>query len=265
MGRLYSTPNGPFTADQVKPGDPYELSNGHAIHCLPSGGRHSGANAEGASVIGSDPEVESVGVDAGFTPEPGTLRAPDVAVGVSDEPGWSPGVPPLALEYADRGQDEDDLTDKIRDLLAAGTKYVWVVRLDGPRRVEIHRPKEKMRLAHPGDELKAPGVLRNPVPVEALYDKEAAQKVTLRNLLQRQGYEDLDAVRDEGVTKGKAQGIAEGELQGRRTALLDLCEAKELALNEQQGQQIQTCTDTAQLKDWLVRAATADTTDDIFD
>ncbi len=257
MGRLYSTPNGPFTADQVKPGDPYELSNGHAIHCLPSGGRHSGANAEGASVIGSDPDVESVGVDAGFTPEPGTLRAPDVAVGVSDEPGWSPGVPPLALEYADRGQDEDDLTDKIRDLLAAGTKFVWVVRLDGPRRVEVYTPEEKMRLAHPGDELKAPGVLRNPVPVEALYDKQAAQKVTLRNLLQRQGYEDLDAVLDAGKD--------EGRLEDRRASLIELCEAKGLEFGASDRARIAECTDLDQLKAWFTRAVSAETVHGLFD
>ena len=257
MGRLYSTPNGPFTADQVKPGDPYELSNGHAIHCLPSGGRHSGANAEGASVIGSDPEVESVGVDAGFTPEPGILRAPDVAVGVSDEPGWSPGAPPLALEYADRGQDEDDLTDKIRDLLAAGTKFVWVVRLDGPRRVEVYIPDEPMRLANPGDELKAPGVLRNPVPVEALYDKQAAQKVTLRNLLQRQGYEDLDAVLDAGKD--------EGRLEDRRASLIELCEAKDFKLNDDQQVRISACTDLDQLKAWFTRAVSAETVDGLFD
>jgi len=253
MARLYSTPHGPFTADQLKSGDPYELSSGHAIHCLPSGGRHSSASAEGASVIGSDPDVESVGVDAGFTPEPGTLRAPDVAVGVSDEPGWSPGAPPLALEYADRGQDEDDLTDKIRDLLAAGTKFVWVVRLDGPRRVEVYKPDETMRLAHPGDQLKAPGVLRNPVPVEALYDKQAAQRVTLRNLLQRHGYEDLDAVLDEG------------RLEDRRASLLEVCDANGLELSDDQRDRISACMDLDQLKAWFTRAVRAETADGLLD
>lgn len=30
---------GPFRADQIREGDPYELSNGHAILCLPTGMR----------------------------------------------------------------------------------------------------------------------------------------------------------------------------------------------------------------------------------
>ncbi|MEO1087035.1 MAG: hypothetical protein AAFY88_22595, partial [Acidobacteriota bacterium] len=106
--------SGPYTADQIRSGDPYELSEGEAVYCLPTGGRGSRANALGAAVVSSDPDVESVGVDSGFSPEPGTLRAPDVAVGVSDGPGWTAGVPPLAIEYADRGQDEDELQAKIR-------------------------------------------------------------------------------------------------------------------------------------------------------
>ena len=44
--------------------------------------------------------------------------------------------------------------------------------------------------------------------VEALYDPKAAHEAALRNLLQRQGYKDLNAVRDEG----KAEGVTEGEL-----------------------------------------------------
>jgi hypothetical protein len=43
--------------------------------------------------------------------------------------------------------------------------------------------------------LTAPGILRNPVAVRALYDRDAAHEAVLRNLLQRHGYQDLDAVR----------------------------------------------------------------------
>lgn len=42
---------------------------------------------------------------------------PNIAVGnVPDDPGWVRGVPPLAVEYADVGQDEADLQSKIRAL-----------------------------------------------------------------------------------------------------------------------------------------------------
>jgi Uma2 family endonuclease len=200
---------GPFRADQLRSGDPYELSDGHAIYVSPAGGRHADANVRGAQVLATDPDVTQVGVDAGCSPEPGTLRAPDIAIGnVPAEPGWLKGVPPLAVEYADAGQDEDELQRKLGELLGAGTRYLWVVRLAGARRVEVYEPDRRMRLALPGEELRAPGVLRNPVPVEALYDPQASMDATLRNLLQRAGYGDLDEVRAEGEAKGRAEGLA---------------------------------------------------------
>ena len=90
----------------------------------------------GGVVLAFDPAVVDAGIDVGFSPEPGTMRAPDVSVGViPDAPGWAPGVPALALEYADKGQNEEELALKIRDLLEHGTKLVWVVRPTGEPRV----------------------------------------------------------------------------------------------------------------------------------
>jgi Uma2 family endonuclease len=201
---------GPFRTDQLKSGDPYELSQGHPVVCLPTGGRGSGANRVGAQVLGTDPDVMEAGVDTGYALSADTLRAPDVAVGnVPDRPGWVQGVPPLAVEYADTGQDETELQAKIAELLGAGTRWVWVVRLGMPRQVEVHAPEQPVVIRRAGELLEAPGVLRNPVPVQALYDPQAAHAATLRNLLQRAGYEGIDAVRDEGKVEGKIEGKAE--------------------------------------------------------
>jgi len=208
MGNHHQTQSGPFRAAQLRSGDPYELDDGHPIGCLPSGGRHAESNARGVLLLETDPDVEAVGVDAGFTPDEHNLRAPDIAVGnVPDAPGWIPGAPSLAVEYADTGQDERDLQAKIRTLLGAGTRYVWVVRLTGPHRVEVHTPNGS-HVAYPGEELTAPGVLANPVRVEALYDPAVAHEAALRNLLQRRGYRDLDNV----LEKGREEGREEGEL-----------------------------------------------------
>jgi hypothetical protein len=67
-----------------------------------------------------------------------------------------------------------------------------------------------MRIALPGEELTAPGVLRNPVRVEALWDPEASMEATLRNLLQRAGYDSIDHVREQGREEGREQGREEG-------------------------------------------------------
>jgi len=215
--------DGPFYAESVRQGDPYELSNGHPIECLPSGGRHSRANLTGGLVLETDPEVDSAGVDTGYASDPKTLRAPDIAVGnVPDEPGWVDGVPPLAVEYADSGQDEADLRVKIDTLLAGGTRYIWVVRLSGPRQVEVYEPGKPRRIVRRGQELQAPGVLRNSIPVESLYDTDVAHRTALRNLLQRQGYADLDAVRDEGRQEGHGEGRAVGLSEGGRNIVLRL-------------------------------------------
>ena len=245
---------GPFRADQLRDGDPYELSGGHPILVLPSGGRGSDAAATGAAVVKSDPLVQAAGVDTGYSPEPGTLRAPDIAVGnVPREPGWVQGCPPLAIEYADTGQDERELAQKIRDLLAAGTRHVWVVRLTGPRRVDVHEPDREMRVAQPGEQLLAPGILANPVPVEALYDWEVGREVTLRNLLQRHGYENLEAVRSEAAV--------EGELEALRGAILEVLAARGLPPTNDLRAAIAACRDPDQLRQWLRLTATASSAD----
>ena len=211
----YIAPGGSFTSADIHPGEPYELSGGNKIECNPTGGRGAGPNAVGVSALEWDPDVKEAGVDAGYSPHANMLRAPDIAIGnVPNLPGWIQGVPPLAVEYADVGQNEDDLQTKIRELLEYGTKYIWVVRLVGPRRVEVYDRFKPMYVAYPGDVLSAPGVLRNAVPIEALYDREAARKVTLRNLLQSYGYADLDAVRQEGADAGFEQGWEQGRERG---------------------------------------------------
>jgi hypothetical protein len=93
------------------------------------------------------------------------------------------------------------------------------VRLRGPRRVEVYEAGQPVRLLNAGERLEAPGILRNPVPVEALYDRAAGHRATLRNLLQREGYESLEAVRAEGRQEGHAVGRQEGR---RETRIEDL-------------------------------------------
>ena len=270
-----SAGRGPFRPEHLRSGDPYELSNGHPIECLPQGGRNSRANLVGGVALATDPAVEAAGVDTGYAPDGHTLRAPDLAVGnVPDAPGWVAGVPPLAVEYADTGQDEADLKIKIGELLGAGTRLVWVVRLVGPRRVEVHAPGRPPEVRTPGDLLVAPGILKNPVPVEALFDPAAAREAALRNLLQRQGYESLEAVRssaraeglaegvaqglaegvERGLAEGMAQGLTEGALQATRAAILQVLDKRGLILDTAHRATIESCTDPHRLALWLDRA-----------
>ena len=241
---------GPYEASDIRPGDPYELSDGYKIECMGTGQRGARSNGSGFMVLDSDPEAPPAGVDAGVSPVPTMLRAPDVAVGgLADAPGWTKTAPPLCVEYADRGQDEDELAKKIVELLRCGTRFVWVVRLNGPRRVEIHEPGRAMRTAAPGELLEAPKILRNPVPVDALYDRDAAHRHTLRNLLQREGYEDLEAVK---TTEHLAGRLAEA-----RSALRRVLARRKLALSADDEARVDGATDLADLERWHDQAVDA--------
>jgi hypothetical protein len=119
-----------------------------------------------------------------------------------------------------------------------------------------------VQLYQPGQLLEAPGVLKNPVPVEALYDRAAAHAVTLRNLLQRQGYSDLEAVRAaseaEGEAKGRVEGEAIGRLDGRIATLLEQLTAKFGLLPVETVARIENAS-LEELRLWSVQLLTATT------
>nr|VFK47226.1 MAG: Endonuclease, Uma2 family (restriction endonuclease fold) [Candidatus Kentron sp. TC] len=267
---FHAPSHGSFTANKIRDGDRYELSEGHYIYCAPAGESHARHNVTGASLLDSDPDVEWSGVDAGFSPAPNTLCAPDVSVAPPPPrtKGWIAGVPPLAVEYAGEGKNEDDLKIKINELLAAGTRFVWVVRLIGPQRVEVYTKDARIRRYSTSDTLEAPGILRNPIPIQALFDRRAAHRATLRNLLQREGYEDLEAVLRAGIQKGKAegraQGLAEGILKTRIEALLGALAARAIKVDGEIHARIRGCRDSKQLDAWLMKAVVANRLLDIF-
>ena len=205
---------GPFKARDLPPGSDYELSNGHPILCPPTAGRGGAAQALNAQVLRTDPVVAHAGVDVGFQLGEGTLRAPNLAVIASAPgPGWVTEAPPLSIEYADTGQDEPGLQVKIAQLLAAGTRAIWVVRLGRIRQVEVYRlagDGERgpivRTVAQAKEELSLPGVLKNPVPVAALFDPDAAHAAPLHNLLDRGGYAHPEQAREEGRQEGQQEG-----------------------------------------------------------
>lgn len=286
-GIIY-TSDGPFRSDQLRSGDPYELYRGHPIRCAPTGGDGARGITTGVHVLDTDPDVEETGVDAGFSPSKDTLWAPDISVGgVPNKPGWIQGVPPLAVEYAGTHQDEDTLQTKIAGLLERGTRYIWVVRLTGIKRVEVYTPNAAPQTYFAGDVLRAEGVLRNSVPVEALYDRNKSLELAFSNLLQRHGYDSLEAVLEEGkregieqgieqgiekgieqgiekgiekgieqgIEKGIERGIEQGERLGKlafaKTMLLRLLESREPGVTEEQKNRIEECNELSQLEDWI--------------
>lgn len=213
---------GPFRPDMVGDGDRYEISRGHPIYSSPAWARHGGKQLVGALPIATDPAVTEAGIDVGYATDEHTLRAPDLSVGnVPDRPGWVSGAPLLAVEYADRGTDEEQLQAKIRELSAAGTRLTWVVRLVGPRRVDVYPREGEPFTVGSGGMLDAQGILSRPMPVDALFDPQRAEAVALENLLRRSGQPTLEQAREEGREEGRALV---------RTAIEALCEVLGLAV-----------------------------------
>lgn len=64
--------------------------------------------------------------------------------------------------------------------------------------------------------------------------------------------------------RGKAEGIAEGKAEGEAEAILLVLEARGLEITAQERARIAECTDLAQLKAWVTRAATVPSTSDLF-
>ncbi len=201
------------------------------------------AKANGCLCLQSDPLARDVGVDAGFVVG-ARLVAPHLAVGElgGARGGWATGAPSLAVEYAGFGRDEFELQRKLGRLLDAGTGLVWVVRLSGPRRVEIYQKGQLKRVKYPGARLAAPGVLKHAPLVEALYEREAAFEQASRNLLDRAGRPGPEALRDEGEARGRAR------------ALLTVLEARGLSMTASERARILDCVDLAQLERWGLQA-----------
>jgi hypothetical protein len=209
---------GPFRADQIRDGEPVELSNGRAIHCMTAGTRHGRAHSAGTVMLTiAAVAPEKTGVDVGIAWNDGkNLRAPDVSAGLDlQRPGWADSAPPLALEYADVGQDEDELAAKISELLELGTRVIWVVRLTGPLRVEVHEPGSPMRIVDADGTLTAPGILHDEVPVRALINPAVAVEAALHNLLAQKGYRSIEAIREEGHAAGLELGLEVARAQIR--------------------------------------------------
>ena len=84
----------------------------------------------------------------------------------------------------------------------------------------------------------------------AIRDRAVAHRLTFRNLLQREGYESLDAVRDEGREEGREEG--------RARAVLAVLAARKVPVPDEIAARILACHDAAKRSSTgVVRARTS--------
>jgi hypothetical protein len=97
---------------------------------------------------------------------------------------------------------------------------------------------------------------------------KAQVDVIVRDVVRRRSFmlnalQDLPLLRDT-YQEGLEKGIEKGTLKGQAQAVLNVLEARGVAVPEAARARILSCTDAALLKSWLLRAFTAAAADDLF-
>lgn len=89
------------------------------------------------------------------------------------------------------------------------------------------------------------------------YDWQAGRKATLRNLLQGEGYESLDAIREEGRE--------EGERLALRESILEALATRSLAVSAPVRDAVTSSKDLDTLRRWRRRAITVSSADKLLE
>jgi Uma2 family endonuclease len=164
-----------MTADELlhMPDDgwKYELDRGELIRMRPSGSRSSRVSRKVGSKLDAFVDEHNLGVcgdaDWGFrlASNPDIVRAPDIGFvraaripveGLPD--GFWPGAPDLAIEVLSPSDRLADLLVKVQELLAAGTRLVWVLDPE-TRRAFIFRPGQEPQIVNSDGELSGEDVV----------------------------------------------------------------------------------------------------------
>ncbi len=143
----------------------YELIAGEVRKMSPAGWKHGLIAAQLGILLGSHVRKNKLG--AVFASEPGfllasdpdTVRAPDVAfirrerlaAEKPSEAFW-PGPPDLAVEVVSPGDTVNEVDDKVKAWLDAGTRMVWVINPKW-RSVTVYRSAVRVTVLTENDEI----------------------------------------------------------------------------------------------------------------
>jgi Uma2 family endonuclease len=114
----------------------YELNEGEVVTMTEPRPRHNWVRDNIARLMGNFVEEKKLGrvfLETGYQLTPETVRIPDVSFVPADRMGEIDldnriqGAPALAIEVVSPNDLAQELTQKVKQYLAAGTRSVWVV------------------------------------------------------------------------------------------------------------------------------------------
>jgi Uma2 family endonuclease len=151
----------------VKEGVLYEMNKGELVTMTEPMPRHNRVRDRIARLLGNFVEEKKLGevfLETGYQPTPETVRIPDVSfvpadrVGEIDPDKRIQGAPALAIEVVSPTDLAEELTLKVKQYLAAGSKAVWVC-YPKTREVQVFRAGGEILVRRGSDTLEQPEVL----------------------------------------------------------------------------------------------------------
>ena len=232
-----------------------EIIGGRRVVAMPANPPHADRHSAVDRVVGSY-------VGSGYTAAAELLTrvdedsdfATDVCVrrdGVDPETGTR-YLEEIAFEVVSE-QDDQDVTEKAQRMHRRGVRRIFAIFLKRSRVCEWSAESRSWRTLDPGAEIEDPCLVA-PLPVAALIDAGAAAVAVVKGLA-AQGNPELrrreDAARDAARAAARAEDV------------LEILEARRVAVSEAQRREILACRDLARLGRWLRRAALASSADEV--
>jgi len=228
-----------------------EIIGGRRVVALPANPPHADRQSAVDRVVGSC-------VASGYTAAAELLTrvdedsdfATDVCVrrdGVDPETGTR-YLEEIAFEVVSE-QDERDVTEKAQRMHRRGVRRIFAIFLKRPRVCEWSTESESWRTLDRDWQIEDP-CLVTPLPVAALLDAGAAAIAVVKGLA-AQGNPELRRREDAARAAARAEDV------------LEILEARRVAVGEAQRREILSCRDLARLGRWLRRAALASSADEV--
>jgi hypothetical protein len=164
----------------------------------------------------------------------------------------------LAFEVVSK-QGDRDVTEKAVEMQRRGVRRIFGIFV---RRAQVCEwSAEGWRPLAAGSWIEERCLVR-PVAVEALLDAAGADDAVAEALIAK-GNRVIQKHEAEAEAKGEARGEARGQTAGKAASILEILEARSIAVSPAQRQEILGCRDLDRLSRWLRRAVIASSADEI--